>query len=202
MNPFTLMFGITTSSKISRSENIEKIQNAFLNENGIYSYLITGIRGCGKTVLLKTLEEMFTKESKWIVINLNPQSDLIDELSARLSDKDTLQRELSKWNISIKLGSLTFTREGGNANTKPELVIEKILEKLATLGYKVLISVDEVNATQEFRKFINFYQILIGKKFPIYLLMTVSNENVIGLINNKASAFLTRIPKIVLEPLN
>ena len=56
MNPFTLMFGITTSSKISRSEYIEKIQNAFLYENGMYSYLITGIRGCGKTVLLKTVQ--------------------------------------------------------------------------------------------------------------------------------------------------
>ena len=80
--------------------------------------------------------------------------------------------------------------------------VEKILEKLATLGYKVLISVDEVDNTQEFRKFINFYQILIGKKLPIYLLMTVSNENVIDLINDRASAFLTRIPKIVLEPLD
>lgn len=202
MNPFTLMFGITTSSKISRSENIEKIQNAFLNENGMYSYLITGIRGTGKTVLLRTLEEIIENTPNWIVLNINPQKNIISEIYDRLIQTDYLANEVSKWNLSLHLGPLSLTREGGKNNNNPEIVIRNTLEKLKAFGIKVLISIDEVNDTLEFREFINYYQILISKGLPIYLLMTALNENVVGLINDKATTFLTRTPKIVLEPLD
>ena len=201
MNPFTLMFGITTSSKISRSENIEKIQNAFLNENGMYSYLITGIRGTGKTVLLRTLEEIIEKTPNWIVLKINPQKNIISEIYDCLIQRDYMANEASKCNLSLNLGQPPLIGED-DKNNNPEIVIANILEKLKTFGLKILITIDEVNNTSEFKKFINYYQIIISKRLPMYLLMTASNENAIDLINDKASAFLTRIPKIVLEPLD
>lgn len=52
-NPFTLMYGVSSSSIISRNDNIGRILNSFMNEEAMYMYLISGIRGSGKTVLLK-----------------------------------------------------------------------------------------------------------------------------------------------------
>ena len=95
------------------------------------------------------------------------------------------------------MGQPPIIGEDGKNNNNPEIVIGNILEKLKTFGLKILITIDEVNNTSEFKKFINYYQILISKRLPMYLLMTASNENAIDLINYKAFAFLTRIPKIV-----
>ena len=104
--------------------------------------------------------------------------------------------------ISVNLGIVTLTRESGDKTTDPEIIIEHLANVFRKIGTKILISIDEANDTHEFRKFINFYQILIAKKFPIYLLMTALQENINVLINDKAMTFLSRAPKIELEPLS
>ena len=55
-NPFNITYGMIPSSLVGRSEAYVKIMNAFLNEDTIAStYIITGIRGSGKTVLLRSI---------------------------------------------------------------------------------------------------------------------------------------------------
>lgn len=200
-NPFTLMYGITARSVVRRDEEIERVLKSFLYDENIFTFLITGIRGTGKTVLLKTLENELERQPGWIVVTINPQGDIIRSLANRLLKLEVVQNELKKWKISINIGLLSLTRENNTIENDPEIIVEDILNKLASIGIRVLISIDEVNETKSFKEFINLYQMLIGKDMRLYLLMTALKENVGGLTGDKSMTFLTRAPKIELEPL-
>lgn len=201
-NPFTLMYGIASESVVSRDNEIQTVLDSFTNQNNMLTYLITGIRGTGKTVLLRTIEEILGKNPTWIVINLNPQGAILTSLANKLYDVGMIKKILGNIKISINLGIVTITRESGEKSSDPEIVIEHLLNTFKMRGINVLLSIDEVNDTSEFRAFINFYQTLIAKKYHLYLLMTALKENVSSLINDKAMTFLSRAPKIELEPLN
>lgn len=201
-NPFTLMYGIPSLSIISRDEQINKVVTSFtFNENN-YMYLITGIRGTGKTVLLRRLYDIFANDDNWITIDLNPQGQIITSLVNRLYDTSKSRKLLDGWKISINLPYITLSKESNEQINDSELIAEKIIEKIAKSGKKVLITIDEVNITEPFKQFVNFYQSMIGKGLPLYLLMTGLKENVNAIINDNSMTFLTRAPKIELEPLS
>lgn len=200
-NPFTLMYGMPTPSLVSREFDISTIIDSFVSQDNMFTYLITGIRGSGKTVLLKTVENRLATDFNWAVLNINPQGQILESIANKLYDLAVINKLLGKITVSVNLGVVTVTRESGEKISDPEIVIEHFLKLFKKVNRPILVSIDEVNDNQEFRRFINFYQILIGKDYQLYLLMTALQENVNYLINDKAMTFLSRAPKIVLEPL-
>ena len=52
INPFNLMFGVLQKSYISRAEQEERVVTTFLNNSYGSLYLVTGVRGSGKTVII------------------------------------------------------------------------------------------------------------------------------------------------------
>ena len=200
-NPFTLMYGISSESSINRDEELNRILKSFIYDNAMYMYLIIGIRGSGKTVLLRSAYDTISKNDNWICIDINPQGDIISSLANKLSVKMNNNKLLDGWSFSINLPYLTITREKKETINDPEIISEKIIEKLKSDNKKILITIDEVNKTKDFKKFVNFYQSLIGKGLPVYLLMTGLKENINAIANDSSMTFLTRAPKIELEPL-
>ena len=68
-NPFSLMYGKTPYSLIERRKQVDEIVETFnSNYPSTYSYLISGIRGSGKTVKFKG------KSSYYVVCGKNPCS--------------------------------------------------------------------------------------------------------------------------------
>ena len=64
-NPFTLSFGMSPNEFISRYEYSEEIITTFCSENPVsHAYLIEGIRGSGKTVLMTSIEKELAKKKK------------------------------------------------------------------------------------------------------------------------------------------
>lgn len=85
-NPFILNYGKEPINLIERDEELFKIQKTFtMKSPTYYSYLITGIRGAGKTVALTKIQEEFYKLKNWIVIDLTNTDDLLDSLAYSLS---------------------------------------------------------------------------------------------------------------------
>ncbi len=199
-NPFTLMYGIPSNSVISRDESLNTILNSFLFSDSMYMYLIIGIRGSGKTVLLRDVYNKLSNQDNWLTVDLNPQGEIIQSLSNKLSASSP-KSLLDGWSISINLPHISIKKKDKEINN-PEIISEKIIEKLSSDNKKVLITIDEVNNTKDFQKFANFYQSLIGKGLKVYLLLTGLKENINSIVNDKAMTFLTRAPKIELEPLS
>lgn len=66
----------------------------------------------------------------------------------------------------------------------------------------VLIVIDEVKVSVEFRNFISVYQILLQQNLPVRLLLASFLRNVSELQNDNQLTFLLRAPRVTLDPLD
>ena len=202
-NPFSLMFGKSPVSIIKREDEYKKIIDTFDSFNpSTYAYIITGIRGSGKTVMLREIAKEYTNSNDWIVLDINSQGDIMKDLAEKFFYEGQKNKLFNDWSITInaKIFSLQISKKETTSN--PEIIFEKLLKKANDNNKKVLITIDEVTSSIEVKKFANFYQAMICKDYKLFLLMTGLKNNIDALINSKSSSFLSRTPKIELGPLN
>lgn len=202
-NPFTLSFGKSPIEFVSRYEYVEEILGTFKSQNPVSNaYLIEGIRGCGKTVLMTTIEKELEKEKDWIVVDLNATTDLLADFAMRLVDSCKNFSDILKKGFSLSVAGFEIGLNGQNQSQDSVSIIREILDKLKKTSTKVLITIDEVMNGDNMRHFASEFQILLRKDFPIFLLMTGLYENIYAIQNDPALTFLLRTPKIKVEPLS
>ena len=84
-NPFTLTFGKVPAEYISRYENMERVVSTFGAENPIsQTYLIEGIRGSGKTVLMTAISNELKENDDWVMLDINPTFDILEDMASRI----------------------------------------------------------------------------------------------------------------------
>jgi hypothetical protein len=202
-NPFSLSFGIRSAELIERPVQTEEIMESFLSEYANQrTYMITGVRGSGKTVLLTELSARFRERKDWTVIPLSPESDMIHSLAAKLSSTRQYYEIFHDAKINLSLLGFGFEIDGEPPVTDDETAIFRMLKSIREKGGNVLLTVDEVTNNEYIRKFAAVYQILIREEMPLFLIMTGLYENIYALQNEKSLTFLYRAPKIQLKPLN
>lgn len=91
---------------------------------------------------------------------------------------------------------------GDNPVSSVYSMLKKMLEHVKKRGRKVLITIDEVDNSQEMKNFIQDYQSLLRQHYPVYLLMPGLYGNISKLQDDKSLTFLYRAPKIQLGPLS
>lgn len=202
-NPFTLAFGKSPLENIDRPVQKNEILDAFqatpVNQQ---IYLITGIRGAGKTVLMTDVSRRLKTEDDWVVIELSPETDMLHAFAAKLSRVEKYRELFRAAKINLSLLGLGFEMEGELPIADDETAVTRMLESIRNKGSRVLVTVDEVTGNENVRKFVAAFQILIRAELPIFLLMTGLYENIDDLRNQKSVTFLYRAPRIQLQPLN
>ncbi|MBB5225134.1 ATP-binding protein [Treponema ruminis] len=202
-NPFTLSFGKSPNEIISRYEFVNDIIDTFQSENPISNaYLIEGLRGTGKTVLMTTIEKELEKENDWIIVDLNSTQDLLTDFAMRLVDSCKNFSDIFKKGFNLSIAGFGIGLNGENQSRDSVSIICEILESLRKKNKKVLITIDEVMNGENMRHFASEFQILLRKDFSVFLLMTGLYENIYSIQNDPALTFLLRTPKIKLEPLS
>lgn len=201
-NPYTLTFGKTPTEYINRYEYVNEIKSAFIEEPAkCQTYLIKGVRGSGKTVLMTTISKEIVKEGNWICVDLNSTQNLIDDLSYRLEDACEEFGNILDRGVDISLAG--FGVGIGSRNQRDSVSrCEKIISVLSKKGKKILITVDEVANNDSMKQLASQFQIWIRKDYPIFLLMTGLYENINAIQNNPQLTFLLRSPKVTLEALS
>ena len=201
-NPFTLTFGKKPNRLILRREKTEQIIDDFMADNPVSQvYLIEGIRGSGKTVLMTTVAKQL-EEAGWVVIDLNATMNLLDSLALRLKKACERTTDVLKKGFNISVAGTGFGIGGNDSQPDPVGVIEDCLTQLSSKGKRVLITVDEVQNDQNMRIFASQYQIFVRRDYPIFLLMTGLYENIYAIQNDPALTFLLRSPKVKTEALS
>ncbi len=202
-NPFTLTFGMPPTQLIQRVEDSDQILSSFnVNHPISRTYLIEGVRGSGKTVLMSTVANTLQADKDWIVVNLNPTQDLLNSLANRLGNTirnipNFLEKgfNLSAFGIGVGVG--------GTENTKDDVsVIENMLRYIKKKHKHLLITIDEVISNATMRVFASQFQIFLREDYPIYLIMTGLYENIYSIQNDPSLTFLLRSPKIRIQPLS
>lgn len=202
-NPFSLSFGKEPESLISRDFQSSDIISGFTGENPAYQVcMITGVRGSGKTVALTTISNQFRSDKRWIVVDLNPERDLLKMLAAELSNRRELFEIFRDAKINLSFLGFGLEIDGVPPITDIVVALRRMLEKLTKSGMRVLITIDEASSTPSFREFASQFQIFMREKLNVFLLMTGLYENISKIQDNKNLTFLYRAPKLLLAPLN
>ena len=188
-NPFNITFGKEPLNKINREFELEEIKDSFSNENPASEvYILTGPRGSGKTVALTTLCEHYEKEKDFIVVELNPEMDMLEQLASKLFDAGKLKKLFVKTEFNFSFHGLSFSIKGDEPITHISTLLDRIFAYLKNKGLKVLISIDEVTSNSYMKIFAHEFQNLIRKKYDLFLLMS-------GLYENKSYAKIKKVYK-------
>ena len=202
-NPFQITVGIEPPSFISRLAMTDEILDSFTSDTpSSQVYMLTGVRGSGKTVLLSHIATQLRNSENWIVVELNPLQDLLISLAAKLYDTPGIQKafidakiDLSAFGFGISIEKAVPASDIGSA-------LEKMFNIIKKNEKRVLITIDEAVNNEHVRIFAGQFQLLMRQGFPIFLLMTGLYDKIYDLQNEDTLTFLYRAPKIDLTPLN
>lgn len=202
-NPFTLTFGKSPLELVERPLQTMEIVDTFTAETvNQQMFIITGVRGSGKTVIMTEIARRLREREDWVVIELNPATDLLQGMLAKLNSNKVCAAIIKSAKIDLSFFGFGVAIEGVPPLTDTETAIITILEKLKKQDKRLLITIDEVTNNDYMKVFAGSFQIFVRQDLPVFLLSTGLYENIDELQNEKNLTFLFRAPKIQLKPLN
>lgn len=207
-NPFTTTFSKTPEyTYIPTTQPDEILENFSYDRPSESVYKITGVRGSGKTVILGIVEQKL-KDSGWIVLDVSPTRDTLQQIAAMLTDAGFSKKKEKNtgFNISATVmrtgGGFGYTTESDNKFFDIGVEVENMIQKAAGQRKKILIGIDEISRTDEMVKFASEYGRWLRAGYPVYLVCTGLYENIQELSNVKNLTFFRRATTIQTEPLN
>lgn len=202
-NPFSISFGTLPTQYISRLTQTNQILDTFRADvPANHVYMITGIRGAGKTVMMTDISEKLRKDKKWIVVEVSPERDMLESLAAALYAIPELHTLFVKAKLDFSALGLGVSIESAAPVTDIEVAVGRMLEHITKAGKRLLVTVDEVTNNPNVKVFAAAFQIYLRRNFSVFLIMTGLYDNLYNLQNEKTLTFLYRAPKIILDPLN
>lgn len=202
-NPSTITFVKKTKQYTERIIQTKKIIDSFMEEDpSIQMYMITGDRGCGKTVMMTSISNTLSEEKNWYCIDLNPDRDLLNSLATKLYDLPNMKKLALKAKLDLSAFGFGDTIEEDYPITDIEDAIERMLDQLRKSKKRVLITIDDVIANEHVKVFARSFQSFVRADCPIFLIITGLHKNIYELQNDKGLNYLYRAPKVALSPHN
>lgn len=202
-NPFNISFGEEPKELIRRNNEFNEIIETFNSVTPISKALIiSGPRGAGKTVLLAQVKKYFESKDDWITVDLNPFTNMLEELASKLYDKGKLKKLFLSHEFNFSFHGISFSLTGDNPVSNVNTLIEIMLKYLKNKNKKTLVCIDDIATNENVKAFIYSFQSFLRDEYNIFLLMTGLFENICELENAKNLTFLLRTPKIFLKGLN
>ena len=75
-------------------------------------YILTGIRGSGKTVSMTNISNYYKKDDKWICIELNPESDMLEQLASKIYDEGKIKKLFLSTEFSFSFQGIGISIKG------------------------------------------------------------------------------------------
>lgn len=204
-NPFNPSFGTVPSVFLDRNSLSQKVITELNNGNSPFqTSLIYGQRGTGKTTLMTDVANELEKDSKWQVVNLVLDDDLLDSLITQLQEKLISLRLFNELDLKIEFKGIQVNTSMGKNSKEAgfQTILHRLLKKFTQKGIKILITIDEVKATPLLRKLVSCYQIMLRDNLNVTLLMAGLPENISEIQNDDVLTFLLRANRITLKPLD
>lgn len=112
INPYSLVFGKEPSQYIARLKQTREILDNFNAEPSPQQvYMITGIRGSGKTVMMTSIAETLKNDDAWINIELNSEDDMLKSLGSKLYSHNSVSHFFSSLKISLSVFGISVELE-------------------------------------------------------------------------------------------
>lgn len=204
INPYSKIFGKIPKENIARISIIERVCEEFGSDNPESQiYVLTGIRGSGKTVTLTEICESIQKEDNWICVEINSSSyDMLKNLASQLYAQKPVYNLITRSKINFSFLGLGVEIKGEPPITDYATAVEIMLKNIKKTGMKVLVTIDEMVTSEATKEFIKQFQIYIRHNLPIYLVTTGLPKDFEKMKNTEGMTFMYRAPRIQLESLD
>jgi len=205
-NPFNPSFGKIPPVFIGREEIADMLVDGLRNPDSPYqTTIISGVRGVGKTVLLTDICKKLSSDPSWVVVEIPSNSNILGSLvqAVRLKSDSSLKKafgSIDEVSLSEMGFSIAFSPNGNNSNY--QLLLEQMLKRMQKQEKHLLIAMDEAYASEEMKRFVSVYQIMVRYDYPISMVMTGLPKNISELQSSKVLTFLLRCPKVTLPMLD
>lgn len=204
-NPYTLQFSYIPPQYISRmSLTDDIIKDLKKSVPAFRCHFLTGVRGCGKTVLMAEISEILSSEKDWITVDIeNPEGNIIELLARGLYRKPHIRNMFVEAKLDFSVMGLGVSVEKAKLIASNELdVLDMMLSTLKKHNKKLLVTIDEVTYCEEIAEFSHALSSYARAKYDIFVLMTGLKSNIKALKNDKSLTFLYRAKEHELEPLS
>ncbi len=202
-NPFTNTFGSKPVKYVENPQITPILENFSYPDPTNPAYMITGVRGSGKTVMLSSIAEKIAEDDSWIVIDILPGGDMISSLASKLYSHPVLKIQFAKLRLDLSFLGIGISIEGDSDRFfNMETAIEKMFSIIKEMNKKVFITIDEAGPGKEMERFCLLFQSLIRNGFPAYLIMTGLHNKINDIQKMEKCTFLLRTSKVVIEPLD
>ena len=135
-NPFELTFGLKPNNYIPRINQSEEIISNFKSSTGNKLFFITGVRGTGKTVMLSHISKQFEAEKNWIVIELIPNYDMLEQFASALYDSSIINKVFTVKSFGFSFSGISFSISGERPITNVISLIEVLLDRIKKMEKK------------------------------------------------------------------
>ena len=140
-NPYVLTFGKEPSVMIPRLAQTRELIESFMEDKPSQQIcLITGVRGCGKTVFMSSISREIASDNHWIAVELNPERDLLVSLAAKLNSQNYLASIFKTAKINLSFLGIGLEVSGSTPLTDIESALIQMLEIIQKHNKKVLIT--------------------------------------------------------------
>ena len=113
-NPYSLALGSDSGQIIGRENLIQPVIDEFASRdhyNAIRTCTIKGVKGGGKTTLLKNISGHFQKQRGWICVKLDTEFDMLSELAFQICRVEELADWLGDAQIEVVLHGRQVVRD-------------------------------------------------------------------------------------------
>lgn len=202
-NPFNLSFGRIPPEYIARHMETDFVVNTFTQLPVTdQTYLITGVRGCGKTVTMTTIGQQIHELDNWLLVKISPMEDILDSLLSTLLQYPFIHQWCIEAKIEVSLPAIHLSLETQRPAVSPVNSIDQILRLLQQHQRNLLIMIDEISNTPQMQAFSSALQLFITNNRPVFFVGTCVYEELESLRNVRNLTFLYRAPRISLAPLS
>jgi len=140
------------------SEILDELQSDVIQSQ---CFMLTGVRGSGKTVTMTAIENQLREYDDWIVIGLNAERDMLQGLTAKLYDTKKYLKDFFEANINLSAFGIGTAIQNVAPVADIESALEIILKEIKKKNKRLLVTVDEVYNSEYVRQFASAFQILI-----------------------------------------
>lgn len=202
VNPFIIDFGEEPHLLIERNEfdEITSTLNSDISE--ARAIAIIGPCGTGKTVLLSKIKKQFACEEEWITVDLNPFSDMLEQLAAKIYEQGRLKKLFLNDDFNFSFSGLSLKISGDNPLGNVNSLLGVMFKYLKKNKKKVLITVDDIASSNIVKSFVYSFQSFLREGYDVFFILTGLYENISKLENTNGLTFLLRTKKVMLEALN
>ncbi len=204
-NPFTLQFSFVPPQYIDRKALTEDIVSDLNRTTPAFrGHFLTGVRGCGKSVLMAEICEIMSGKSGWLVVDIaDPTGNIVEQVAKGMCRNPELRAMFLEAKLDISVLGIGISVEKAQMIASDEFdAVDMMLKVLHKRNIRVLVAIDEVTYCERVSSFSHAMSAYARAGYEIYAIMTGLKENIRKIKNNPSLTFLYRAKAHELEPLN